>query len=50
MFFRLLKQMAERESVTEYLKADKQFEWIQKMNNIRNRAMEILNEEIIFAQ
>lgn len=50
MFFRLVKQMAERESVTEHLKADMQFEWVQKMNNIRNRAMEIVNEEIIFAQ
>lgn len=50
MFFRLVKQMAERESVTEHLKADKQFEWVQKMNNIRNRATEIVNEEIVFAQ
>lgn len=50
MFFRLVKQMAERESVTEHLKAYIQFEWVQKMNNIRNRAMEIVNEEIIFAQ
>ena len=50
MFFRLVKQMAERESVTEHLKAYIQFEWVQKMNNIRNRAMEIVNEEIIFAK
>lgn len=49
MFFRLVKQMAERESVTEHLKADMQFEWVQKMNNIHNSAMEIVNEEIIFA-
>ena len=40
--------MAERESVTEHLKADMQFEWVQKMNNIHNSAMEIVNEEIIY--
>ena len=50
MFSRLVKQMAERENVTEQLKADNQLEWIQKMNNIHSRAMEIVNEEIIFAQ
>ena len=47
MFFRLVKQMAERESVTEHLK-DKQFKWVQKMNNIRNRAMEIVNTYLIY--
>lgn len=48
MFFRLVKQMAEREGVTEQLKADNQMEWIGRMNNIRNRVMEIVNAELIF--
>ena len=49
MFFRLVKQMAEREGVTEKLKADKQMEWVSRMNNIRSRATEIVNHDIIFA-
>ena len=48
MFSRLVKQMAETEGVTEQLKADKQMEWIGRMNNIRNRAMEIVNSELIY--
>ena len=48
MFSRLVKQMAERECVTEQLKADNQMEWIGRMNNIRNRAKEIINKEYIF--
>ena len=48
MFFRLVKQMAEREGVTEKLKADNQMEWIARMNNIRNRATEIVNHDIIY--
>lgn len=48
MFSRLVKQMAEREGVTEQLKADNQMEWVQKMNNIRNRVAEIVNNEVIF--
>lgn len=48
MFFRLVKQMAEREGVTEQLKASNQLEWVQKMNNIRNRAVEIINVELIY--
>ena len=39
--------MAEREGVTEKLKADNQMKWIGKMNNIRNRAMETVNKEYI---
>lgn len=50
LFFRLVKQMAESESVTEQLKTNNQLEWVQKINNIRNRAMEIVNMEIIFAR
>ena len=43
MFFRLVKQMAEREDVTEKLKADNQMEWVGRMNNIRSRAKEVIN-------
>ena len=49
MFFRLVKQMAERAGVTEQLKADNQMEWVGRMNNIRSRATEIVNAELIFA-
>ena len=48
MFLRLVKQMAEAEGVTEQLKADNQMEWVGRMNNIRNRAMEIVNSELIY--
>ena len=48
MFFRLVKQMAECESVSETLKAEDQMEWIQRINSIRNRAIEIVNTGIIF--
>lgn len=48
MFLRLVKQMAEMEGVTEQLKADDQMEWVGRMNNIRNRAMEIVNSELIY--
>ena len=45
---RLVKQMAEAEGITEHLKADNQMEWVRRMNNIRNRAMEIVNSELIY--
>ena len=48
MFFWLVKQMAEREGVTEHLKAENQMEWVERMNNIRNRATEIVNNDLIF--
>ena len=48
MLFRLVKQMAEREGVTEKLKADNQIEWVARMNNIRSRATEIVNNDIIY--
>ena len=48
MFFRLVKQIAEREGVSETLKAEDQMEWIQRINSIRNRAIAIVNTEIIF--
>lgn len=48
MFYQPVKQISERESVTEQLKADNQMAWVQKMNNIRNCATEIKNNEVIF--
>ncbi len=48
MFSRLVKQLAEKENVTENLKAENQMLWVQKMNSIRNRALEIVNSELIF--
>lgn len=48
MFSRLIKQIAESESVTEQLKADNQLEWVQRMNNIRNRAAEIVNADLLY--
>ena len=48
MFLRLVIQMAEKEDVTEKLKAENQMEWVGRMNNIRSRAMEIVNAELIY--
>ena len=48
MFFRLVKQLAEKEGVTEQLKAENQMLWVARMNNIRNRATEIVNVELIY--
>lgn len=48
MFSRLVKKLAEKEYLTEQLKADNQMAWVQKMNNIRNCATEIINNEVIF--
>lgn len=47
MFLRLIKQMSEREGVTEQLKTENQMEWVGRMNNIRSRAVEIVNAELI---
>lgn len=49
MFLRLVKQMAEREGVTEKLKAEQPMEWVGKMNALREAAAEIVNAEVIFA-
>ena len=49
MFEQLVKQMAEREGVTEQLKAVNSMEWVRKMNSIRGRAVEITNSELIYA-
>ena len=48
LFLRLVKDLAEKENVTESLKAKDMMLWVQKMNNIRNRASEIVNTEVIF--
>ena len=48
MFAHLINQIAENENITEQLKAENPMLWIQSMNNIRNRATEIVNNEIIY--
>ena len=48
MFSRLVKQMAESENINEELKATDTTAWIGKMNNVRNRAVEVVSEEIIY--
>ena len=48
MFYLLVKQLAEKKGITEQLKATDQMAWVGAMNNIRNRAEEIVNAEVIF--
>lgn len=48
MFSRLVKEIAEKENVTEKLKAENAMLWIQRMNNIRNRATEVVISELIY--
>lgn len=48
MFLRLVNQIAEREGVTEQLKAENQMAWVGRMNNIRSRAAEIVNNNLIY--
>lgn len=47
LFLRLVKQMADAEGITETLKASDQMEWVGRMNSIRNRAAEVVNNELI---
>lgn len=49
MFSRLVKQLAEKEGVTEALKAENLMLWVQKMNSIRNTAMEVVSNDLIYA-
>ena len=49
MFEQLVKQLAEKEGITEQLKATDQMAWVGAMNNIRNRAEEIVNADVIFS-
>ncbi len=48
MFSRLVNQIAEREGVTEQLKADNQMAWVGRMNDIRSRATEVVNTDLIY--
>lgn len=48
MFSRLVKQLSEKEGVTEDLKAENQMLWVQRMNNLRNTATEIVSSELIY--
>lgn len=48
LFSRLVKQLSEKEGVTEALKAENQLLWVQKMNNLRNAAMEIITNDLIY--
>ena len=48
LFLQLLKQIAEREGVTEQLKKDDPIEWARMMNSIRSRAMEVMEGKVIF--
>ena len=48
LFDEMVKSLAEKENVTEELKSENAMSWVQKMNNIRNRAAEIVNNQIIF--
>ena len=48
LFERLMKQRAEREDITETLKADNQMEWVQRMNALRSAVIETVNAEVIF--
>lgn len=49
LFNRLVKDLAEKENVTEKLKAENQMLWVQHMNSIRNRATEVVNADLIYA-
>ena len=49
MLSQLIKQMAKQEGITEQLKAENQMEWVKKINNIRERAEEIINTELIYS-
>lgn len=50
LFLRLVKELAEKEGVTEQLKAVDNMVWVRRMNNIRNRAAEMVNNEVIYGQ
>lgn len=48
LFSRLVKQLAEKEGVTEAIKEENQMLWVQRMNNIRSAAMEVVSNELIY--
>ena len=49
MFSRLVKELAEKEGITETLKAENQMLWVQRMNAVRKTATEIVNHEMIYS-
>ena len=49
MFFRLVEQLAEKDGITETLKAENQMLWVQRMNAVRATATEIINHDLIYA-
>ena len=49
MFFRLVKELSEKEGITETLKAADQMEWVRRMNAVRETATEIVNNDLIYA-
>ena len=49
LFEQIVKSLAEQEQITEKLKAENMMLWVRKMNNIRNRATEIVNEQVIYS-
>ena len=48
LFLRLVKELAEKEGVTEQLKSADQMAWVRQMNNIRERSTEVVNSEVVF--
>ena len=48
LFLRLVKELAEKEGVTEQLKSTDQMAWVRQMNNIRSRVIEVVNAEVVF--
>ena len=50
MFSQLVKRMAEREGVTEQLKSDNPMKWVGRINNIRNRTTELVNQQLIYTE
>ena len=48
MFFQLVKELTEKEGITETLKAENQMLWVQRMNAVRETATEIVNNDLIF--
>lgn len=48
LFSRLVKELAEKEGVTEQLKSADQMAWVRQMNNIRERVTEVVNVEVVF--
>lgn len=48
MFFQLVKQLAKQEFITEQIKVESQKEWVRQMNSVRERAVEIVNSELIY--